>query len=225
METDDLIQRTIRSEFKECTVLTIAHRLNTIIDYDKWVALFLKEKDNGQQKVDHNCTFFQLASSVQCPCSDTLTAVHVVINYYRWVGGGGGRWWGAGGGGGGGRKQRKNTEKWLFLSFQPVNTSVCLPMPTSKTVDLQWLREDYFIYFLLKHAAPYPWCSFSMNWSPFCSFIQCIEWTSTVTIRQVLSEVFSWQRQWWWPRVRGSYAATTVHGYISCHLFLQLWCD
>ena len=35
METDDLIQQTIRSEFKESTVVTIAHRLNTILDYDR----------------------------------------------------------------------------------------------------------------------------------------------------------------------------------------------
>ncbi|XP_062546111.1 multidrug resistance-associated protein 1 isoform X14 [Armigeres subalbatus] len=43
LETDDLIQRTIRTEFKDCTVLTIAHRLNTIMDSDKVIVL-----DRGQ---------------------------------------------------------------------------------------------------------------------------------------------------------------------------------
>ncbi|XP_067890479.1 multidrug resistance-associated protein 4 isoform X2 [Heterodontus francisci] len=37
--TDELIQKTIRQTFEQCTVLTVAHRLNTIIDSDRILVL------------------------------------------------------------------------------------------------------------------------------------------------------------------------------------------
>ena len=33
--TDEIIQQAIRENFSECTVVTIAHRLNTIMDSDR----------------------------------------------------------------------------------------------------------------------------------------------------------------------------------------------
>ncbi|XP_047736318.1 ATP-binding cassette sub-family C member 3, partial [Hyalella azteca] len=39
LETDDLIQKTIREQFSACTIITIAHRLNTILDSNRVLVL------------------------------------------------------------------------------------------------------------------------------------------------------------------------------------------
>ncbi|XP_030383704.1 multidrug resistance-associated protein 1 isoform X7 [Scaptodrosophila lebanonensis] len=65
LETDDLIQKTIRSEFKGCTVLTIAHRLNTILDSDKVIVLdkgVIKEFSSPTELLDNpKSAFYSMA--------------------------------------------------------------------------------------------------------------------------------------------------------------------
>ena len=59
------MQKTIKSEFKNCTILTIAHRLNTILDSDKVIVLDkgrVIEFDSPKRLLaDPNTTFHSLA--------------------------------------------------------------------------------------------------------------------------------------------------------------------
>ncbi|KAJ8721589.1 hypothetical protein PYW07_002364 [Mythimna separata] len=65
LETDELIQKTIRSEFAQCTVLTIAHRLNTIMDSTKVMVLdkgqLVEFAPPGELLQDKNSIFYGMA--------------------------------------------------------------------------------------------------------------------------------------------------------------------
>ncbi|CAG9797144.1 unnamed protein product [Chironomus riparius] len=64
-ETDELIQKTIRSQFNDCTILTIAHRLNTIMDSDRIIVLdagMIAEFDTPKSLMDNkNSIFYGMA--------------------------------------------------------------------------------------------------------------------------------------------------------------------
>ncbi|KAJ2295545.1 Multiple drug resistance-associated protein-like transporter 1, partial [Coemansia sp. RSA 2705] len=60
-ETDTIIQESIRTGFKDCTVLTIAHRLNTIIDSDMILVIDggrLAEYDTPQNLLENENSLF-----------------------------------------------------------------------------------------------------------------------------------------------------------------------
>jgi len=76
IETDNLIQKTIKEHFNNHTVLTIAHRIHTIIDCEKILVLEkgrLVEFDTPHALLSKNSLFLNLVNS--CDGSDYLKSV------------------------------------------------------------------------------------------------------------------------------------------------------
>jgi len=60
-ETDKIIQETIRSEFGDKTILSVAHRLDSILDNDKIIVLEggeLKEFDTPENLINDQTSIF-----------------------------------------------------------------------------------------------------------------------------------------------------------------------
>uniref|UniRef100_A0A8C6UE24 ABC-type glutathione-S-conjugate transporter n=1 Tax=Neogobius melanostomus TaxID=47308 RepID=A0A8C6UE24_9GOBI len=63
LETDMLIQSTIRTQFEDCTVLTIAHRLNTIMDYTRVIVMdrgHISENDSPANLIAQRGQFYRM---------------------------------------------------------------------------------------------------------------------------------------------------------------------
>ncbi|CAL5207702.1 unnamed protein product [Lathyrus oleraceus] len=69
--TDAILQRVIREEFEECTVITVAHRVPTVIDSDMVMVLSygkLMEYDEPSKLMDTNSSFSKLVAEYWSSC-------------------------------------------------------------------------------------------------------------------------------------------------------------
>tara|TARA_R110002060_G_scaffold48163_9_gene59130 strand:+ start:282 stop:1172 length:891 start_codon:yes stop_codon:yes gene_type:complete len=65
-KSDELMQEVIRKEFKDCTIIAVAHRLDTILDFDKIALLSdgeLREFDSPQALLSRPSAFRELYNS------------------------------------------------------------------------------------------------------------------------------------------------------------------
>ena len=84
-KTDELIQTTIRSVFKHCTILTIAHRLNTIMDSSKILVIDageIKEFDTPIRLLqDETSLFASMVDAYGEEQSKSLRRIVEVLNH------------------------------------------------------------------------------------------------------------------------------------------------
>lgn len=79
VETDALLQQTLRSSiFKDRTIITIAHRINTIIDSDRIVVLdrgTVAEFDTPAELLRQGGKFYDLVKEANLLDSDAVTSM------------------------------------------------------------------------------------------------------------------------------------------------------
>ncbi|CAD8079912.1 unnamed protein product [Paramecium primaurelia] len=73
MKTDDFIQNTLKQQLKDCTLFTIAHRLNTIADYDKVMVI-----ENGNA-IEFDTPFNLMAQSLNSTTIDRKTQFSYLV--------------------------------------------------------------------------------------------------------------------------------------------------
>ncbi|GJQ86451.1 hypothetical protein Trydic_g10358 [Trypoxylus dichotomus] len=74
-KTDSLIQTAIRQKFSTCTVLTIAHRLHTIIDSDKVLVMdagTVKEFDHPYVLLKNKGVFYEMVQQTGTAMAENL---------------------------------------------------------------------------------------------------------------------------------------------------------
>ncbi|KAF7814158.1 ABC transporter C family member 8-like [Senna tora] len=75
--TDAILQRIIRQEFSECTVITVAHRVPTVIDSDMVMVLSfgkLLEYDEPSKLMETNSSFSKLVAEYWSSCNKNLSS-------------------------------------------------------------------------------------------------------------------------------------------------------
>lgn len=73
--TDSLIQKTIRDRFADCTILTVAHRINTVLDNDRIMVLDagkIVEFDNPRKLLQNPLGYFAKLAADAGLCVDDI---------------------------------------------------------------------------------------------------------------------------------------------------------
>ena len=82
-ETDNFIQKMLRTRFKETTLITIAHRLETIMDYD--VVLVMKDGKAAEfgpptHLLEQNGIFTELVNAAGEGAASLITMAYAAAN-------------------------------------------------------------------------------------------------------------------------------------------------